>query len=829
MEESLTDFRCPITGDIMIDPVIGSDGNNYERVAITEWLTRKQISPLTREPMLNSNLNSNRLLKQQIERYIEKLRKEGNDDPFAHIKNESDNGIVDSIYNFVSDNLLSTTSVNGDTSVDTDTSLVINTFQLDADTYAHIKIVPPKGTIRTPVNIILVIDVSGSMSTEAEIKTISSGIERNGLSLLDCVKHSTKTIIKTLNENDTLTLVKFSDNARVVMQPTRMNESGKIKAISCTNELRTEGYTNLYDGIIKGLEQSRYMDNININAVWCLTDGVPSTHLHPFNGIFLALKQFLSTNTYNGTISMFNFGYNLDSKLSDSIATLGNGLSNFIPDASFIGTTFCNALGNVLSTYAFNTNLNIETLNGITLNEPNQILMGNIDFQKIGNKITISPGNLLYEQSRDIIVKLNIPSNLPPNSELITATYNYTNINGQITSCNGTCLEITTNKELVFEGISQLARLKTVDTIISCNTIMCNNKIEIANKILQENIKYINYLKSLISGSICNAEIRISALLEDLNGQILESIRYDYFKKWGAHYLLSLYKSHQLQQCINFKDPGIQYYGGEISKKYRDEADQIFSKLPPPTQSAKSSQTTSVVQSMASYNNCRNPCCHGKSEVQMADGSIKLAKDIQKGDRVSTGSGTAIIKCVIQTKCEGNEYELVGLNSSSNISLFWVHPYHPVRVIGSSKWTLPHLINNNVQLIRCEFLYSFILDFDIISNDKLKHNLIISGYEFITWGHESTDPIAKHQFFGTSYVIDAIKEIAEDEYEEGRVIFEPGCLNKKIVNGKLLAIGFDKDKLITNTLNDKLNTNTLNTNTLNTTLQLTVNYSYSSL
>ena len=47
----------------------------------------------------------------------------------------------------------------------------------------------------------------------------------------------------------------------------------------------------------------------------------------------------------NTCLIWHRFGYNLDSKLSDSIATLGNGLSNFIPDASFIGTIFCNALG----------------------------------------------------------------------------------------------------------------------------------------------------------------------------------------------------------------------------------------------------------------------------------------------------------------------------------------------------------------------------------------------------------------------------------------------------------------------------------------------------
>ena len=34
----LQTFICPITGDIMKDPVIGSDGHTYERSAIEQWL-----------------------------------------------------------------------------------------------------------------------------------------------------------------------------------------------------------------------------------------------------------------------------------------------------------------------------------------------------------------------------------------------------------------------------------------------------------------------------------------------------------------------------------------------------------------------------------------------------------------------------------------------------------------------------------------------------------------------------------------------------------------------------------------------------------------------
>lgn len=44
-------FYCPLTLDIMLDPVLDSQGNTYERVAIEAWLQLHQLSPLTKQFM----------------------------------------------------------------------------------------------------------------------------------------------------------------------------------------------------------------------------------------------------------------------------------------------------------------------------------------------------------------------------------------------------------------------------------------------------------------------------------------------------------------------------------------------------------------------------------------------------------------------------------------------------------------------------------------------------------------------------------------------------------------------------------------------------------
>jgi hypothetical protein len=58
--ESITPytFKCPITHDYFIDPVMASDGHMYERKAIEEWFKDNNTSPST-NLIINKNLTSN--------------------------------------------------------------------------------------------------------------------------------------------------------------------------------------------------------------------------------------------------------------------------------------------------------------------------------------------------------------------------------------------------------------------------------------------------------------------------------------------------------------------------------------------------------------------------------------------------------------------------------------------------------------------------------------------------------------------------------------------------------------------------------------------------
>ena len=66
--EVLSEYKCPITYEIMDDPVFTADGNTYERSSIERWLKTHNTSPSTNIPLLHKNLTPNIALKQLISR-----------------------------------------------------------------------------------------------------------------------------------------------------------------------------------------------------------------------------------------------------------------------------------------------------------------------------------------------------------------------------------------------------------------------------------------------------------------------------------------------------------------------------------------------------------------------------------------------------------------------------------------------------------------------------------------------------------------------------------------------------------------------------------------
>ena len=68
--DRIDELVCPITLEIMSDPVVAADGRTYERSAIEDWLaTGRQTSPLTNLPLENTTLRPNIALQAMLSKF----------------------------------------------------------------------------------------------------------------------------------------------------------------------------------------------------------------------------------------------------------------------------------------------------------------------------------------------------------------------------------------------------------------------------------------------------------------------------------------------------------------------------------------------------------------------------------------------------------------------------------------------------------------------------------------------------------------------------------------------------------------------------------------
>ena len=256
-------------------------------------------------------------------------------------------------------------------------------------------------------------------------------------------------------------------------------------------------------------------------------------------------------------------------------------------------------------------------------------------------------------------------------------------------------------------------------------------------------------------------EMTESGVIEDLNGQVREAIQPDAYRKWGRHYLPSLFLAHWTQHCNNFLDKGIQKYGGTTFQMVRDNLDEVFNNMaaPKPTHRERVVERCRTAgrpapartSTMRSYNTSDGPCFPGPCQVHMQDGSKKMVQDIVKGDVVQTSTGSAKVRCVLKTICKNSICELVRLGQ------LIVTPWHPIR---RNKWLFPIQLKES-ETLPCEYVYSFLLEENAVS-------MIIEGEECITLAHGiEDDAIARHPFYGTQEIITHMKSL--EGYQEGLI------------------------------------------------------------
>jgi len=68
-DKAPNEFICPLTLQIMVDPVMSRYGQSFEREAILKWLAKNNTCPLSRKPLFLRNIIANHNLRLKIRKW----------------------------------------------------------------------------------------------------------------------------------------------------------------------------------------------------------------------------------------------------------------------------------------------------------------------------------------------------------------------------------------------------------------------------------------------------------------------------------------------------------------------------------------------------------------------------------------------------------------------------------------------------------------------------------------------------------------------------------------------------------------------------------------
>ncbi|CAN5850534.1 hypothetical protein BH11MYX2_BH11MYX2_07110 [soil metagenome] len=207
--------------------------------------------------------------------------------------------------------------------------------------------IDPATLPRLPMNLVVVVDHSGSMASDGRLQKVKAGLN---------------TLVDNLGADDRLAIIKFDDNVDVDL-PLR-NQLDRAAAHIIINNMQPDGSTNLYDGLEAGFRQLGDVAHTDRqNRVIFLSDGLATAGNTSEYSILAMAQAYIARGIGLTTIGV---GDDFDVSLMKGLAENGAGNYYFLEDAAAAGEVFTEELDYFMTPIALDLSLKVTAGSGWT-------------------------------------------------------------------------------------------------------------------------------------------------------------------------------------------------------------------------------------------------------------------------------------------------------------------------------------------------------------------------------------------------------------------------------------------------------------------------------
>jgi len=328
---------------------------------------------------------------------------------------------------------------------------------------------------RTPVNVAIVIDKSGSMS--------GAKIQK--------AKEAAMMVVDRLSGRDIVSVVAYDSSVRVLVPATKVAEKAALR--EAINTLRAGGSTALFAGVSKGAAEVRKFLNRNrVNRVILLSDGL--ANVGP--SCPKQLGDLGASLVKNGiAVTTIGLGLNYNEDLMSQLAQRSDGNHYFAENATDLARIFKGELGDVLSVCAQEVTVQIKCRAGV---RPVRVLGREAD---ITGQTVITVLNQLYSgQEKYVMLEVEVEASKGGTTRPVAdVKVSYANMATKTaeTLTRDVAVRFDKSKEVVAKAIDKkvaAAAVELIATDVNKQAVVLRDagKIEAARTMLQKNAAFLN-------------------------------------------------------------------------------------------------------------------------------------------------------------------------------------------------------------------------------------------------------------------------------------------------------------------------------------------------
>lgn len=239
---------------------------------------------------------------------------------------------------------------------------------------------------RTPLNISVVIDKSGSMSSKHKLEFVKKAVEH---------------IIDELGYDDYISIITYDDDVKVIYASSQVEDKTRLK--SDVKKLMSGGFTNLSGGMNQGFDEvEKTFRKGYVNRVLLLSDGLANKGITDKQELNNIVKK---KSDYNGiTISTFGVGNDFNENLMADLAIFGKGNYYYIKNSADIPEIFASELKGVRILIAQESRIKVKF-------PSNYLSVKNVfgyHYEVSGDEIIIDLKDIFSAQKKSVLIKFAV-------------------------------------------------------------------------------------------------------------------------------------------------------------------------------------------------------------------------------------------------------------------------------------------------------------------------------------------------------------------------------------------------------------------------------------